>query len=100
MRELPNDAPRELLLGHERRLATHGSIALRVDELQDQEPFVLEGSRAAIEHDLALGYSRRQLAKSECEAGRERALSKRDELAGRMHEVSDRVPDHPARARA
>ena len=61
---------------------------------------VLERRCAAVEHDLALRDASRELAESEGEPGRKRALTQRDELGRRMNEVADRTSDDAARAHA
>ena len=47
VRELADDPPRQLLLSDERGFATHLTIAFGIEQLEQQETFVLQRCRAA-----------------------------------------------------
>jgi murein DD-endopeptidase MepM/ murein hydrolase activator NlpD len=100
VRKLATDPPRQTLLRDERGLATHFTVTMRVDELEQQEALILERPRTAIEDELSAGHPRAQLAQAESETRGERAPAQCDEFRRRMNEIADRAPRHASGADA
>lgn len=100
MRELPNDASRELLLRDERRFAPHAPVRLRIEELEHQTVLVVEQRHAAVEHHFALADTSDEFVQAECEARGESALAKDNELLSGMDDVGESATDRAPRAHA